>query len=350
MVTLLPASYRTLILGAAAIVALQGPAARAQQVTDTTFRAPVENPLYPPGTGPRVLIDQAHFNASDADRYAAAADMLRRDGYVVGVLDGPITRAALEPARLLVSFIYGSSAWRAINALRDAEPSRTDFSAFTPAEVAAIRDWIAAGGALLLAVDHEPAPLAASELARALGVRFLNGIAYRDRTARLTFRREDSTLAEHPLTRDIGQVGTFGGSAFELERDGQPLLIFGGDVRAWVAADSNEISVAGQLQGAVFTFGEGRVAVFGEAGMFTAQLNASGNPMGMNAEIAKDNPAFLRNVVHWLTINSSAPPASSNARAACCTRNLRGPSASCLDARPPCAPGTARNSARRLSR
>lgn len=300
--------YRTLFVGAMTVAALHGLPALAQQVTDTTYRASVENPLYPPGTGPRVLIDQAHFNASDADRYAAAADMLRRDGYVVEVVDGPVTRAALEPARLLVSFLYGSSARRAINALRQAEPGRTDFSAFTRAEVAALRDWIAAGGALLLAVDHEPAPLAANELAKALGVRFLDGIAYRDRTARLAFRRADGTLADHPLTRGIAQVGTFGGAAFELERDGEPLLIFGPDVRAWVAADSIEISVAGRLQGAVFAFGRGRVAVFGEAGMFTAQLSGSGNPMGMNAEIAKENARFLRNVVHWLTGATAEPP------------------------------------------
>lgn len=308
MDTLLLARYRPLFRGALALSALLGPPAVAQQRMDTTFHAPVAGPVYPPGTGPRVLLDQARFNVIDADKYAPAADMLRLDGYVVEILDGPATRSALEPARLLISFLYGSSARRAINALREAEPGRTDLSAFTHAEVAAVRDWIAAGGALLLAVDHEPAPLAANRLATALGVSFLDGIAYRDRTARLTFRRVDGTLADHPLTRGIEQVGTFGGSAFELERDGQPLLIFGPDVRAWVAADSNEISVAGQLQGAVFEFGQGRVAVFGEAGMFTAQLSGSGNPMGMNAASAKDNARFLRSVVHWLTGAEMTPP------------------------------------------
>lgn len=130
---------------------------------------------------------------------------------------------------------------------------------------------------------------------------FSNGIAYVDRTARLTFRRADGTLRNHPLTNGIEQVATFGGSAFRLEQSGDPLLVFGPAVRSWAASDSSEISVAGWLQGAVRSIGKGRVALFGEAGMFTAQLNANGNPMGMNADIAKQNSQFLLNVVHWLT-------------------------------------------------
>ena len=281
------------------VLAAGGPV-RAQQRPDTTFHAPIERPAFPDGNGPLVLIDQAHFNAIDAERYAPVVDMLLRDGYLVEFLNEPVTPAALARARLLVSFMYGSSARAAITALRQTDPGRSDVSAFTAAEVAAIRDWVARGGGLLLAVDHEPAPLAADELASALGVRFLDGIAYRDRTARLTFQRADATLRDHALTHGIDQVATFGGSAFELERPGEPLLVFGPDVRAWVAKDSTEISVAGQLQGAVFALDQGRVAVFGEAGMFTAQLNASGNPMGMNAAIARQNPQFLLNVVHWL--------------------------------------------------
>lgn len=273
----------------------------AQQVIDTTFRAPVARAAFALGTGPLVLIDQSHFNAVDAERYRPAMDLLRRDGYVVETLNGPLTRSALTRVRVLVSFQYGSSARAAINLLRRENPGLTNVGAFTDAEVATVRDWVEAGGSLLLAVDHEPAPLAADALARSLGVRFLNGIAYIDRSARLMFRRGDGTLVDHPLTQGIEQVATFGGSAFQLERPGEPLLVFGADVRFYVASDSSEIPVSGWLQGAALAFGQGRLAVFGEAGMFTAQLNASGNPMGMNAAIARQNPQFLLNVVHWLS-------------------------------------------------
>jgi hypothetical protein len=58
---------------------------------------------------------------------------------------------------------------------------------------------------------------------------------------------------------------------------------------------------AGMQQGAVLQHGKGRVAVFGEAAMFTAQVaGPARNPMGMNDPVARQNAQFLLNVVHWL--------------------------------------------------
>jgi hypothetical protein len=297
----LGAKLASLLILFCALVKAPVPPLAAQHVMDTAFRAPVARPAFAPGTGPLILIDQGHFNAVDADRYEPMIDMLRRDGYVVDILRGVLTPSSLARVRVFVSLLYGSSARAAISSLRNQNPERTDMGAFTDAEVAAVRDWVDAGGSLLLAVDHEPAPLAADALARSLGVRFLNGIAYIDRSARLTFRRKDGTLLDHPLTLGIEQVATFGGSAFQLERPGEPLLVFGAEVRSWVASDSSEVPVRGWLQGAALSRGNGRVAVFGEAGMFTAQLIGNGNPMGMNAPSARQNPQFLLNVVHWLS-------------------------------------------------
>jgi len=56
------------------------------------------------------------------------------------------------------------------------------------------------------------------------------------------------------------------------------------------------------MQGAALTRGRGRVAAFGEAAMFSAQV--SGNerrPMGLNMGTAAENPQFLLNVMHWLS-------------------------------------------------
>jgi hypothetical protein len=51
----------------------------------------------------------------------------------------------------------------------------------------------------------------------------------------------------------------------------------------------------------VLAFGRGRVAVFGEAAMFSAQLaGPERRPMGMNAPEAPQNPRFLLNLVRWL--------------------------------------------------
>jgi hypothetical protein len=54
------------------------------------------------------------------------------------------------------------------------------------------------------------------------------------------------------------------------------------------------------LQGAALRFGAGRVAAFGEAAMFTAQVDEEG-PMGMNHPEAPQNAQFVLNVLHWLT-------------------------------------------------
>jgi hypothetical protein len=273
----------------------------AQQVIDTAFRVSIDQPAFPLGTGPLVLVDQAHFNAVDSIRYRPAMDLLRRDGYVVEPLKGPLTNSTLARARVLVSFLYGTSARAGINLLRQANPGVTKVGAFTDAEVAAVRSWVQRGGSLLLAVDHQPAPLAAEALAEAFGVGFLNGIAFIEPSARLIFRRADGTLVEHSITRGIEQVATFGGSAFKLAGEGEALLVLGPDVRMYFANDSSEKPVGGWLQGAAFALGRGRVVVFAEAGMFTAQFSGPGNPMGMNAPIARQNPQLLLNVMHWLS-------------------------------------------------
>ena len=49
-------------------------------------------------------------------------------------------------------------------------------------------------------------------------------------------------------------------------------------------------------------YGKGRVAVFGEAAMFSAQLaGPERRPVGMNKPEAPQNPQFLLNLIHWLT-------------------------------------------------
>jgi hypothetical protein len=81
------------------------------------------------------------------------------------------------------------------------------------------------------------------------------------------------------------------------------LLVFGPGVYSEkVQNDPNPILIKGELQGAVLPFSKGKVAVFGEAAMFSAQITgADRHPMGMNAPIAKQNAQFLLNVMHWLT-------------------------------------------------
>ena len=258
----------------------------AQQVPDTAFRPPIEKPAYPEGKGPVVLIDEAHKNFHTATgRYLPFAELLRRDGYVVKPSAVQFTAKTLWDAKVLVI----------ANAVE----------VFTPQEIAAVRDWVKGGGALLLIADHPPFAEPAAELGKVFGVSFLNGAAVEptNRSGRIVFRRADRTLMDHPVTMGIEEVATFTGTSFQLDASGQPLLVFGSGVYSWKEQnDPNPVLVKGHLQGAVLEFGKGRVAVFGEAAMFSAQLSGpEKRPMGMNAPIAKQNSQFLLNVMHWLT-------------------------------------------------
>lgn len=283
----------------------------AQQVADSAFSPLIQNRAFEPGSGPIVLIDEAHFNFHTAGgRYLAFANLLRQDGYEVRASTVPFTREALAEAAILVIS----------NAL--AEEDVSDWSlptkpAFKEAEVEAVSGWVSDGGSLMLIADHMPMPGAAETLAGAFGILFNNGFALNlDRAVgRITFRGLDGTLADHPITRGRGagervdSVTSFTGQAFWAPADVQPLLVVPPGFSlllpevAWEFSDETpRVSAEGMLQGAVLRFGQGRVAAFGEAAMFSAQLGgAQRQPMGMNAPEAEQNYQFLLNVVHWLS-------------------------------------------------
>lgn len=61
------------------------------------------------------------------------------------------------------------------------------------------------------------------------------------------------------------------------------------------------MSLVGHLQGAALAVGKGRVAVFGEIGMFNPEVTGPDQRNGTNTPDAKQNVAFLLNVMHWLT-------------------------------------------------
>ena len=273
--------------------------AAAQQVPDTSFQPVITNPAFAPDKGPVVLLDEAHFNFhTAAGRYLPFADLLRRDGYVVTASTKPFTSELLRAGSVLVIS----------NALN--ERNQTDWKppippAFTQAEVDTVRNWVSAGGALLLIADHTPFSKAAEDLGKAFGIRFLDGgVVSKRHVGPMIFRKSDGTLKDHPITRRIEEVATFTGSSFEIDtRVGEPLLVFGSDAYSMTEPnDPHAVQVTGRLQGAVLPFGKGKVAVFGEAAMFSAQLAGPNKaPMGMNAPVAKQNSQFLLNVIHWLT-------------------------------------------------
>jgi uncharacterized protein (DUF2249 family) len=292
------------------VVACLAAGASGQQISDTAFAPPIANPMYKAARGPVVLLDEAHFNFHTADgRYQPFAALLRRDGYDVKPSKLPFSKASLKDAKILVI----------ANAL--AERNKEEWtlptpSAFTEEEVRAVGDWVKAGGSLLLIVDHMPFPGAADNLAKAFGIRFSNGYAI-DPTVQgpLVFKLDNGSLRTHAIvngrsdSEKVDSVATFTGSAFQADGDVLPLLVLGPSIvsamtttAGQITKDTPRVPVGGWYQGAVMRSGKGRVAIFGEAAMFSAQLSGPDKrPMGMNSAAGSKNPQFLLNVMHWLS-------------------------------------------------
>ena len=282
----------------------------AQQVADPDFKPAIARPAYEQGRGPLVLVDEAHHNFHTATgRYQPFAELLRRDGYRVEASKAAFGRESLKRAKVLVVS-------NAVAARNENDWSLPTDSAFTDAEIAAVREWVRGGGSLLLIADHMPMGGAAEKLGAAFGVRWNNGFALvKNGPPTMVFKREDGTLKDHAVTRGskpgerVERVASFTGSAFQVTGDAQPIMVFGKDVVslmpqvAWqFKPDTPEVSVTGWAQGATLRFGKGRVALFGEAAMFTAQLAGPNRlRVGMNSPDAPQNAQFLLNVLHWLS-------------------------------------------------
>jgi hypothetical protein len=190
-------------------------------------------------------------------------------------------------------------------------------SAFTKDEIAALHSWVEKGGSLFLIADHAPFAGAARELARAFGVEYSNGYATAGhwKAAGPEAFEPGTGLKESAITRGrsddekVTKVVTFTGSAFKLPKGAIPVLEFGARSESLQRKEgekdqdrSRKVPIEGWCQGAVMKVGKGRVALFGEAAMFSAQLaGARQQPMGMNAPEAAQNYQLLLNVMHWLS-------------------------------------------------
>ncbi len=288
----------------------------AQQVADFVFNPEIKSPVYPPGKGPVIAVDEAHHNFHTIDgRYKAFAKILTSDGYQVRANKQPLSGSVLKGVTVLVI----SNAIHPDNDTLWALPVK---SAFTSAEIDAVEKWVKDGGSLFLIADHMPLPGAASDLAKTFGFTFYNGFAsdttlgvYPGTKRELdVFKKGNETLADHAVTRgrtpgeQIDHVATFTGQAFHIPSSAQSLLTFDERFKillpdtAWhFGQHTKRISIKGFSQGAVSEYGKGRVAVFGEAAMFTAQLKGKDEvPFGLNSPDAIQNLQFLLNLIHWL--------------------------------------------------
>lgn len=295
---------------------ISSPALLAQQMPDTGFVPAVKNPYYGTNKGPLILIDQAHHNFHTIkSRYGPFAKILRKDGYRVQPNTQAFSTKTLEGARILVI----------ANAVHESDTSEwiiPNPSAFTKEEIAAVKAFVENGGSLFFIADHMPMPGAGSGLASAFGFEFYNGFAT-DTAAGLypgskkeldRFYKSNATLASHPVTKGntkeetVDSIATFTGQGFHIPASATSILTFTENYvvllpdTAWkFNASTKKISAGGLSQGALAEVQKGRLAVFGEAAMFTAQVKGKEQTnFGLNSKDGPHNLQFLLNIIHWL--------------------------------------------------
>ncbi len=277
------------------------------RTVDASYRPVIPTPAFAAEGGPVVCVDETHNNFhTSVGTYAPFATVLREDGYRVR----RFTERGLEALSAC-----------AVLVIADAQPPATRGAppTFPSHEVEELNGWVRGGGSLFLITDHLPDPGAVEGLAASFGVEVHDGYVFygspEEGTGTILFRAEEGTLPADPLLagtvpgEEVTQVATFLGSALRGPEAFRSLLRFGPGFRSWAPEeyyrfrdDTPSVDVAGWSQGGVLEYGSGRLAVFGEAAMFTAQVFDDGRVRaGMNAPEAPDNLRLLLHVMHWLS-------------------------------------------------
>lgn len=277
-------------------------AVHSQQVADTLFVADVGPSQYAPGKGPTVVIDEAHHNFHTAvGRFRPFAKLLERDGYVVKRGRTSFTTDGLKDTKVLVIS-------NALNERNVEDWTLPNPSAFTTDEIDELSKWVSRGGSLFLIADHMPIAGCAEDLAKAFGFTFYNGFAF-DTTKNGgpdLFSLANGRMRETSLTKGLDDIYTFTGQGFDYPQGATPILVLDERFKLWLPKvawefdhDTNKIEAKGKAQGVYMNYGSGRLVVFGEAAMFSAQI-AGGNKAGFNHNKAKNNARFLLRLIHWL--------------------------------------------------
>lgn len=290
-------------------------ASAAQSAADRDFNTRVPRPAYA-GSHPKVLFDEAHNNASTAaGAYQPFVDLITSDGYRVVPNDREFSKKALKSCDILV--IVNPSG----------PNGRRESSAFTEEECDAVKEWVSAGGNLLLMISHLPFSAAADLLCKRLSIDVTQGHTF-DKSnhnlesgddTELLFTRENSLLKDHSITRgrtaseSINRILTFSGTSLKGPAGGFPFLMLADTAMDVLpptapqptspdqaAPDHKQVSAAGRAQGIAIVLSKGRVVVLGEAAMLTAQIAPRGFRFGMNLP-GYDNRQLALNIMHWLS-------------------------------------------------
>jgi hypothetical protein len=268
----------------------------------------------------RVLFDEAHHNlqATASGGYRPFVVLAQEAGFYVTSNSTQFRAAELSAADVVV-IANPSGAGEASPIEQRAQP------AFTPSEVAVLREWVFNGGGLLLVTDHYPTGVAAQVLGGEFGVRMSGGWTddpnhrqslpgYGPIFGHLMFSRANGLLSDHPLTRGrnsserVDAIVSTTGESLVGPVGSTRLLMLSSTAVDWVPRDPRERLVqssvrgdfnpcpgcetessSGRSQGLAFEFGRGRLVVLGEMGILV-EFSVPGT----------DNRQFAVNVVRWL--------------------------------------------------
>ena len=293
------------LTGIAAIYILRTPS----QQGDPEFDARVARPAYAIHP-PRIYFDESHW---PQDLYRPFLDLIRNDGYRVEQQKGRLTQEALTGFDVLVLTIAMGfkEGVKTLPGLRH----NLKGDAFTPEECKVVKNWVDAGGSLLLASDYAPTAKSADRLAREFGITFLDGWAIEPnshdpetgRPGFIVFSRADGRFVEHPVTHGVDRVMSFTGQAMRFPEGATPFLNLSPEARVAPhrenASPSGSAPAAGATQGVALESGRGRVVVLGEATMLTSvvvRVNGRTQHFGMGHGRC-DNRQLALNIMHWLS-------------------------------------------------
>ncbi|KZS42548.1 hypothetical protein AWE51_03645 [Aquimarina aggregata] len=280
-----------------------------QQITDTLYNPKILSKAYQDNSGPLLYIDEGHHNFhTKNNRFSPFSKVLTEDGYRVVGFNGKFEKRKLKEVRILVI----SNALAPNSRPPFVTPTKT---AFSKNEIENIEEWVYKGGSLFLIADHMPFAGASANLAHIFGFEFYDGFVLdKDDNGILDFSLENMMLNKNSITNGrnnmetVRHIRTFTGQAFKIPKKASSILnlkreykVFMTDTMWRFNSKTPKFPATNLSQGAILKHGKGRVAVFGEAAMFTAQIAGRNRiKVGMNSDKATENYQLLLNVIHWL--------------------------------------------------
>ncbi|MAZ50549.1 MAG: hypothetical protein CMC72_02330 [Flavobacteriaceae bacterium] len=266
----------------------------------------VENPSYEMNEGPLIMFDSAHKNFFiQSHLIKPLVDLLLNDGYRVSFLDKEFSKSSLSQAKVLV----------VITALPfdfATERSAADKNTFSRDELSELQNWVKNGGSLLAFSEHAPFDQAINPLLQKFEIESSIGttidtINYENKYGQGMIKFENSNLKKnHPTVNGkykVERLVSFGGSAL-LGPKYENILKLGESSLNTKHTTGIGPEGRGNSQGLAGSYGQGKIAVFGDSNGFTAMVfnMQDGSKMyaGMNTE-GYDWKNFVLNTFSWLT-------------------------------------------------